>query len=103
MLKMRRISDVYEMKVFDDIGNYMGDVEESIISMNKVFGWRIRATRSSALNRVLGSAKGIIVPHKFVKAIGDIMIISKQAIPAYDEPEAVQAQQQQTESVENAI
>ncbi len=103
MLKMRRISDVYEMKVFDDIGNYMGDVEESILALNKVFGWRIRATKSSTLSRVLGGAKGVIVPHKFVKAIGDIMIVSKQAIPAYDEEVAGHTTQAQTETVETAL
>jgi len=84
MLKLRKITDVYEMKVFDDVGHYMGDIEEAIISLNKVFGWRIRATKSSSLNRILGGAKGVIVPQKFVKAIGDIMIVSKQAIPDYD-------------------
>ncbi len=104
MLKMRRITDVYEMKVFDDIGNYMGDVEESLISLNKVFGWRIRATKTSSLSRVLGSAKGIIVPHKFVKAIGDIMIVNKQAIPDYDEEVSTNAQQRvQAETTETTI
>ena len=103
MLKMRRISDVYEMKVFDDIGNYMGDGEESILALNKVFGWRIRATKSSTLARLLGGAKGVIVPHKFVKAIGDIMIVSKQAIPAYDEEVAANVVHAQTESVETTL
>lgn len=103
MLKMRRITDVYEMKVFDDVGNYMGDVEESLISLNKVFGWRIKATKTSSLSRVLGSAKGVIVPHKFVKAIGDIMIINKQAIPAYDEEVSAGTQQQTAETTETTI
>jgi sporulation protein YlmC with PRC-barrel domain len=89
MLKLRKISDVYDMKVFDDIGNYMGEIEEAIISLNKVFGWRVKATKSSSLNRILGGAKGVIVPQKFVKAIGDIMIVSKQAIPDYSADEQV--------------
>ncbi|MDP4012690.1 MAG: PRC-barrel domain-containing protein [Candidatus Nanoarchaeia archaeon] len=90
MLKLKRITDVYEMKVFDDMGNYMGDIEEAILSANKIFGWRIRATKSSSLNRILGGAKGVIVPHRFVKAIGDIMVVSKQAIPDYENEEAPQ-------------
>ena len=30
---------------------------------------------------LLGGARGIIVPHQFIKAIGDIIIVSKNAIP----------------------
>jgi sporulation protein YlmC with PRC-barrel domain len=33
------------------------------------------------LNKVLGSAKGVIIPHNLVKSIGDIMIINRSAIP----------------------
>jgi sporulation protein YlmC with PRC-barrel domain len=85
MLKMRRISESYEMKVFTDTGDYFGDVEESILTQNKVFGWRVRSTKNSFLNKVLGSAKGVIVPHQLVKSMGDIMIISKAAVPSYNQ------------------
>ena len=85
MLKLKKISDVYDMKVFTDNGEYFGEVEESILSSNKVFGWRVRATKTSSLSKVLGGAKGVIVPHQLVKAIGDIMIISRNAIPSYEE------------------
>ncbi len=83
MLKMKRIRETYDMKVFTDSGDYFGDVEESILTKNKVFGWRVRATKNSFLTKVLGSAKGVIVPHQLVKSIGDIMIISKAAVPSY--------------------
>ena len=84
MLKMKKISETYDMRVFTDNGEYFGDVEESIVTQNKVFGWRVRATKNSFLNKVLGSAKGVIVPHQLVKSIGDIMIINKAAVPSYE-------------------
>ncbi len=87
MLKLKRISEMYDMKVFTDTGEYFGDVEESILSANKVFGWRVRATKNSFLNKVLGSAKGVIVPHQLVKSVGDVMIISKAAVPSYSPEE----------------
>ena len=87
MLKMKRVSETYDMRVFTDSGEYFGDVEESIITQNKVFGWRVRATKNSFLNKVLGSAKGVIVPHQLVKSVGDVMIISKAAVPSYPEEE----------------
>ncbi len=91
MLKLKRITTTYDMKVFTDQGDYFGDIEETILTSNKVFGWRVRSTKNSFLNKVLGSAKGVIVPHQLVKSIGDIMIISKAAIPSYsheEEPES---------------
>ena len=91
MLKMKKISETYDMKVFTDVGEYFGDIEESIITQNKVFGWRVRATKNSFLNKVLGSAKGVIVPHQLVKSIGDIMIISKAALPNSSEEEEKEA------------
>lgn len=87
MLKMKRISETYDMRVFTDEGDYFGDVEEAILTQTKVFGWRVKATKGSFLTKVLGSAKGVIVPHQLVKSIGDIMIISKSAIPSYKEEE----------------
>ena len=85
MLKMKRLLTTYDMRVFTDEGDYFGDVEESIITRNKVFGWRVRSTKNSFLNKVLGSAKGVIVPHQLVKSMGDVMIISKAAVPSYNQ------------------
>ena len=75
------------MRVFTDAGDYFGDIEESILTNTKIFGWKVRATKNSFLNKVLGSAKGVIVPHQLVKSTGDIMIISKTAIPSYKSDE----------------
>ena len=80
---MKKISESYDMRVFTDTGDYFGDVEEAILTQTKVFGWRVRATKNSFLSKVLGSAKGVIVPHQLVKSVGDIMIISKAAVPSY--------------------
>jgi len=81
MLKMKKVSETYEMRVFTDTGDYFGDVEEAIIQNTKITGWRVRATKNSFLNKVLGSAKGVIIPHNLVKSMGDIMIINRSAIP----------------------
>lgn len=85
MLKTKKLSDVFSVEVFTDSGDYFGDVEESILANNKIFGWRVKATKRSYLSKVLGGAKGVIVPHQLVNSIGDVMIISKAAIPKMDE------------------
>ena len=82
MLKMKKVTETYDLKVFTDAGDYFGDIEDGIVSGNKVFGWKIKATKNSFLSRVLGSAKGVIVPHQLTKAIGDVLIISRNAVPS---------------------
>lgn len=85
MIKTKRVTEVFGMPVYTDEGFYYGDVEEAVLQGNKVAGWRIKATRNSHLSRVLGGAKGVTVPHQLVRSIGDILIISKSAMPAPDE------------------
>jgi len=92
MLKMKKLKETYNMKVFTDSGDFFGEVEEAILTTTKVFGWKVRATKDSFLSRVLGSAKGVIVPHQLVKSIGDVMIISKAAIPSYSQEEEAAAE-----------
>ncbi|MBI4145354.1 PRC-barrel domain-containing protein [Candidatus Woesearchaeota archaeon] len=87
MLKMKKLTETYEMKVFTDSGDYFGDIEEAMLTQTKVYGWRVRATKNSFLSKVLGSAKGVVVPHQLTKAVGDIMIISKTAVPSYSPEE----------------
>jgi len=85
MLKTKKVSEVMNMSVYTDAGEYFGEVEESLISSNKIFGWKVRSTKRSYLDKVLGGAKGAIVPHQLVKSIGDIMIVTKTEIPSYEE------------------
>jgi sporulation protein YlmC with PRC-barrel domain len=87
MLKMKRITEAYDMRVFTDDGDYFGDIEEVILTNNKIFGWRVKATKGSMLHKVLGNAKGVVVPHSLVRALGDIMLINKSAVPAYSSPD----------------
>lgn len=85
MLKMKHVSDTIGMKVFTDNGDYFGEIEEAILTKTKVFGWRVKSTKNSFLEKVLGGAKGVIVPHTLVKSFGDVMIISRAAVPSYSD------------------
>lgn len=92
MIRFKRISSTEDMKVFDENGDYFGEIEEALVTMRKVVGWKIRATKNSILERVFRSGasqsgKGVIVPHNLIKACGDIMIISKAAIPSHSDDE----------------
>lgn len=85
MLKIKKISEVLGKLVYTDGGDFIGQVEEVNLVDNKIQGWRIRVT--GAVSSKIGGARGIIVPHSFVKAIGEVFIISKSALPIRGEEE----------------
>ena len=87
MLRIKRMSEVVGRRVYTDSGDLFGMVEEVNLVDNKVDGWRIVVARESGMIEVLGGARGIIVPHQFIKAIGDILIINKNAVPVQTEEE----------------
>ena len=81
MLKIKRLSEVVGRKVFTDGGDIFGIIEEVNLIDNKIDGWRIVVSRDSSIGSLLGGARGIIVPHQFIKAIGDVVLISRNAVP----------------------
>ncbi|MCH7850494.1 MAG: PRC-barrel domain-containing protein [Nanoarchaeota archaeon] len=85
MLRIKRLSEVIGRKVYTDSGDLFGLVEEVNLVDNKIDGWRIVVARESGMMQILGGARGIIVPHQFIKAIGDIMIINRNAVPVQSE------------------
>ena len=86
MLKIKKLGDMVDKMVYTDNGDFFGKIEEINIVDNRIDGWRLVA-KSSAMISMLGGARGIIVPHQFIKAVGDIIIISKNAIPIQQEQE----------------
>ncbi|MFP4401690.1 MAG: PRC-barrel domain-containing protein [Candidatus Nanoarchaeia archaeon] len=77
MARFKRMSDVYDMKVFTDTGYFFGEVEEALVEENRVKSWKIKAVPGSMLSSKVKDAKGVIIPHKFFKAFGDIIIIQE--------------------------
>lgn len=88
MLKIKKITDVIGKKVYTDIGDFFGEIEEANLIENKVDSWRIKIT--NFMTSFLGGAKGIIIPHQFVKAIGDITIVSQASLPLEEGEENVE-------------
>ena len=79
MLKIKKLSEVLGRKVYTDNGDLFGVVEEFNLVDNKIDGWRMSVARDAG--GFLGGARGVIVPHQFVKAIGDVVVINRNAIP----------------------
>lgn len=83
MLRIKKVSDVLGRNVYTDTGDLLGQVEEVNLTENRVDGWRIRI--SGHMSSIIGGARGIIVPHQFVKAIGDIFIVNRASLPINEE------------------
>jgi len=81
-MRVKKITDVIRTKVYTDSGDYFGEVEEATLHENKIDGWRIRVDGS--MMSLISGARGVIIPHQFVKAISDIFIINKSALPTPD-------------------
>ncbi|MBD3247584.1 hypothetical protein GF378_03120 [Candidatus Pacearchaeota archaeon] len=84
-MKIKTISSVIGKRVYTDSGDLFGEVEEANLFENKIDGWRIKV--SGTVASLIGGARGVIIPHQFVKAISDIFIINKAALPSPAESE----------------
>ena len=82
-MRIKKITEVLGTKVYTDSGDFFGQIEEANIHENKIDGWRIKV--GGGVASLIGGAKGVIVPHQFVKAISDIFIISKVALPSQEQ------------------
>ncbi|MFH1311203.1 MAG: PRC-barrel domain-containing protein [Nanoarchaeota archaeon] len=81
-MRIKKVSDVLGFKVFTDSGDFFGEVEEANLQDNKIDGWRIRV--GGGVTTLIGGARGVIIPHQFVKAISDVFIINRIALPSQE-------------------
>ena len=81
-MRIKKITEVMGAKVYTDSGDFFGEIEEANLQENKVDGWRIKV--GGSVMSLIGGAKGVIIPHQFVKAISDIFIINKTTLPSQD-------------------
>ncbi len=88
MLKIKKVTEVIGRKVYTDTGDYFGEIEEANLIENKIDSWRIRI--ASSMGNFLGGARGVIIPHQFVKAVGDIIIVSRANLPLDEGDETVE-------------
>ena len=80
MLKVKNISEVIGKKVYTSEGDFFGQIQEVNLVDNRIEGWKISV--GSGFSGALGGARGVVVPHQFVKAVGDVFIITKAMMPS---------------------
>ena len=83
MLRIKRLGDVVGRSVYTSEGDLFGEIQEVNLVDNKIDGWKIKV--GGSLMSMIGGARGVVIPHQFVKAIGDVFIINKASLPFRDE------------------
>ena len=83
MLKIKKISEILGKHVYTAEGEYFGQIEDVNLMDNKIDGWKIRV--SGGFVGSLGGARGVIIPQQFVRAIGDVVVVTKGSLPSRDE------------------
>lgn len=68
------ISTLLGLRVYTDEGRYVGVVKDLVLDVEKR---QIRSLAISDFNRAVidSKAKGILLPYRLVKAVGDIIIV----------------------------
>ncbi len=68
------ISTLLGLKVYTDEGRYVGVVRDLVIDVENR---QIKSLAISDFNRTLinSKAKGVLIPYRLVKAVGDIVIV----------------------------
>lgn len=85
MLRIKKTSDIVGKNVYTSEGDYFGQVDDVNLAENKIDGWKIKV--GSGFLSMFGGARGVVIPHQFVRAIGDIVIVNKNSLPVKAETE----------------
>ena len=83
MLRFIKISEIIGKNVFTSDGDYFGQIDEANLAENKIDGWKIKV--GSGFLSMFGGARGVIIPHQFVRAVGDVIIVNKNSLPSKTE------------------
>ncbi|WP_456327342.1 PRC-barrel domain-containing protein [Archaeoglobus sp.] len=68
------ISALLGLKIYTDEGRYVGVVKDLVLDVENR---RIKSLAISDFNKTLidSKAKGVLIPYRLVKAVGDIVIV----------------------------
>ena len=92
MLRITKLSDVLGKNVYTSDGDFFGQIDEVSLTDNKIDGWKIRVGNSFIT--MFGGARGVVIPHQFVKAVGDIVIVNKSSLPSQEPMEMASSSSQ---------
>lgn len=98
MLRIKKITEIMGKNVFTSDGDFFGQVDDVNLVDNKIDGWKIKV--GSGYLSLFGGARGVIIPHQFVKSMGDVVIINKNSLPSQSSPQSAETNLSEPEQFE---
>ena len=77
-MEERSITQTYGKTVYTDEGFLFGRVQDVVLGKYAIRGWVVGIPPESVLKKAVPTVKAVVVPHKAVKAAGDIILISSK-------------------------
>jgi len=90
MLRVKKVSETIGKSVYTSEGDFFGRIDDVNLAENKIDGWKIKI--GSSFLSMFGGASGVVIPMVFVRAIGEIMIINKNSLPAKAQTDEIAAE-----------
>ncbi|MFH1425798.1 MAG: PRC-barrel domain-containing protein [archaeon] len=94
MLRVKKVSEIVGKSVYTSDGDFFGQIDDVNLAENKIDGWKIKI--GSTFLSMFGGARGVVIPHQFVRAVGDVIIINKSSLPDRQEPMMEMPQEEPT-------
>ena len=85
-VSVKEVSDMLSKDVFTNKGFYVGKINELEFDLTK---YKVRAlvgeaAKGSAIGKMVGNKRGVVVPYSMVQSVGDVVImkhISETSFP----------------------
>ena len=77
-MEEKSITQTYGKSVYTDEGHFFGKVRDVVIGKYAIHGWIVSIPPESTLKKTVPTVRAVIVPHKAVKAVGDILITNSR-------------------------
>ena len=99
MSMIGEITTFFGLRVFTDEGRYVGKIEDVILDTDKkvIKGLAVVDYNRGIIN---SRARGVIIPYRIVKAVGDIVLVRDVFKPRYYEKREFEEEEATEEEVE---
>jgi sporulation protein YlmC with PRC-barrel domain len=86
----QEITTLVGREVYSSSGVFVGEVEDLRLDLDtqEVTGLALHALNNELFSAEVESARGVIVPYRWVQSVGDIVLVNTIVERLYDEPES---------------
>ncbi|QZA89195.1 PRC-barrel domain-containing protein [Salinarchaeum sp. IM2453] len=93
----QEITALVDLDVYSNSGVYVGKVEDLRIDSgaNQVTGLALHRVNDDLFDNDINRSRGVIIPYRWIQAVGDIVIVSDVIERVSDDPEEAEGNEHQ--------